>query len=31
MSDLEVLDETFDPEPDKTIEKFLASGWVKQS
>jgi len=30
MSDLTVLDETFDPEPDKTIEKFLASGWVKR-
>lgn len=29
MSALRVLDETFDPEPDRTMEKFLSSGWVK--
>lgn len=29
MSNLSVLDETFDPEPDRTIEKFLGAGWVK--
>lgn len=31
MADLAVLDDTFQPEPDKTIEKFLSSGWVKRA
>ncbi len=31
MTDIAVLDDTFQPEPDKTIEKFLNSGWVKQA
>lgn len=31
MSELAVLDESFDPEPDRTIEKFLSHGWVKRT
>lgn len=29
MSDLVILDDKFQPEPDRTIEEFLNSGWVK--
>jgi predicted DNA-binding transcriptional regulator YafY len=31
ISELRVLGETFDPEPDRTIDDFLSSGWVKRS
>ncbi|MEK9754785.1 MAG: WYL domain-containing protein [Rhodospirillaceae bacterium] len=31
MADLVVPDETFEPEPDKSIESFLTSGWVKKT
>ncbi len=31
MAELAVMDETFPTDPEKTIEKFLASGWVKRT
>jgi len=31
MADLLVLDEGFEPEPDRTMDDFLSSGWVKRS
>jgi len=30
MSELSVLDDIFEPEPDRTMEDFLNSGWVKR-
>jgi len=31
MSGLQVLEDTFDPEPGRTIDDFLSSGWVKRA
>jgi len=31
MADLLVLNEGFEPEPDRTMDDFLSSGWVKRS